>query len=58
VLPAVTADIYDTLPGTAGNRLLESPTVGVLTGATREMASIGYGVGVGLACVPDDVTAL
>ncbi|MCC7542459.1 MAG: hypothetical protein IT379_39945, partial [Deltaproteobacteria bacterium] len=45
---------FDAAPAAAGDRLLESPTAGTVTGPTREMVKITYGVGVALVPLPDD----
>lgn len=46
--------LYDATPAAAGNRLMESPTAGVYTGATREKVTALYGVGITLVPIPDD----
>lgn len=46
--------LYDAAPAAAGDRLLESPTAGVLTGPTREMCRVIYGIGMTLVPLPDD----
>lgn len=46
--------VYDATPASAGDRLLESPTAGVYTGATHERVIALYGVGLTLVPVPDD----
>lgn len=45
---------FDATPGAAGDRLLESPTAGTVTGASREMCRVTYGVGMTLVPIPDE----
>lgn len=44
---------FDAAPGAAGDRLLESPTAGTVTGPAREMCRVTYGVGMTLVPIPD-----
>lgn len=49
---------YDAAPAAAGDRLLESPTAGTVTGPTRELLRVVYGVGIALVALPDDAASL
>lgn len=52
------AERYDAAPGAAGDRMLESPTLALLTGGVRERVEVTYGVGMTLVPVPVDATTL
>lgn len=55
---AVSSERFDDSPGGASDRMLESPTLGTVTGAVREMVEVTYGVGVTVVPVRDEPSVL
>ena len=52
------SDRYDATPAAASDRLLESPTLTLLTGGVRERVEVTYGVGMTLVPYPVDPSTI